>query len=347
MNPKSWVENICVGEVDIQAEYLAGRNMANDMLVAYFQGKAINFDQLFSRHDVDHLRPKKEYIGSKTVDGEVLVEEDELPITGRLPTSTSMETQDNEFEDTRNAIDLNDYNGTDVDLEDLSSSEDHPIDKDILDPLQIYSPSKYELENNSNLPSTTTTTPRKKSDTLYLTVNGERRYIPTLIGRILGEDREETKIETSRLSRVQGIARERALNSSGDQLDANEGKARSGDLGVVLTHVGNQICLAVVEALNFRQGSSNTNHAAVDVDDLDADGTKATSVAIQFLQLVSQGPESDDSNLTWWWPEQYILIQDNGDGPILLRHIATRISGKIFHLISPNIIYNSIGHPIW
>ena len=319
MNPKSWIGNTCVGEVDIEREYLAGRSLANDMLSGYFQGEnsVINFDRLFSKPDVDHLRPRKEYIGSRTVDGEAADLEDELPVTGQLLKSTDMdsEIQDGEFEDTRNAIDINDYNGTDVDPEDF-----------------------LKLSGSG-----------KKSEKHNLMINGQKHYIPTLISTILGRDREETKIETSRLSRVQGIARERGLNSSGDQLDASEGKVRSGDLGAVLTRVGNQICLAVVEALNFRQGTSNTNRAMVDVDDLDADGAKATSVAVQFLQLISHEPEPETTNtsLTWWWPEQYIQIQDPRDGPILPKHVATRISGKIFHLLSPNIIYNSVGHPIW
>ena len=34
----------------------------------------------------------------------------------------------------------------------------------------------------------------------------------------------------------------------------------------------------------------------VNVDDLDADGTKATSVAVQFLQLVSQEPNHDSDS---------------------------------------------------
>ena len=322
MNPKSWVGNTCIGDVDIRREYFAGRSTANDILSSYFQGNGyggesvINFDRLFSKPDVDHLRPKKEYIGSRNVDGEGVIEdlEDNLPVTGQLLKSTDVdcETKDGEYEDTSNAIDLDNYNGIDVDPEDVLSGS-------------------------------------KKSDEHNLMVNGQKHYIPTLISTILGGDREETKIETSRLSRVQGIARERGLNSSGDQLDATEGKVKSGDLGAVLTRIGDQICLAVVEALNFRQGSSNINRAMVNADDLDADGAMATTVAVQFLQLVSQepGPGSDSVHLTWWWPEQYIQIQDSRDGPILPKHVATRISGKIFHLLSPNIIYNSVGHPIW
>jgi hypothetical protein len=63
-------------------------------------------------------------------------------------------------------------------------------------------------------------------------------------------------------------------------LDASEDKVKSGDLGAVLARIGTQICLVVVEALNFRQGTSNINRAAVDVNVLDADGSKATSVAV-------------------------------------------------------------------
>jgi hypothetical protein len=87
----------------------------------------------------------------------------------------------------------------------------------------------------------------------------------------------------------------------------------------------------------------------VDVDDLDVDGTNTTSVALQFLQLVAHESisEAGNSELTWWWPEQYILIQDNKGGPILPRHLATRVSGKLFHLLSPSIIYNNLNHPIW
>lgn len=57
----------------------------------------------------------------------------------------------------------------------------------------------------------------------------------------------------------------------------------------------------------------------VDGDDLDAEDDKATSVAIQFLQLVANqpNPDAETSDLTWWWPEQYITIQDIKEGPIL------------------------------
>ena len=352
MNPKSWVGNVCVGNVDIQAEYLAGRNAANDLLELYFlESGKVNFEKLFSKPEVDHLRPliHKDYVGSRAADNDLNAEvEDEMPLNGRILDSSghtestrscsNLESMD-EFEDARNLIDIDEYNGLDIEPEDL--------DSDYAD-LPIRVP-ETNLDSESSPTGKKLLGSDKKSNSFYLSVDNVKHYIPTLISKILGSDRDQTKIEPSRLSRVQGITRERALNSSGDQLDATEGRVKSGDLGAVLARIGTQICLVVVEALNFRQGTSNINRTMVDVDDLDADGSKATSVAVQFLQLVAHETisEAGNSELTWWWPEQYILIQDNKGGPILPRHLATRVSGKFFHLLSPQIIYNDLNHPIW
>ena len=358
MNPKSWVGDVCVGNVDIQIEYLAGRKAANDLLESYFIGSGgVNFEKLFSKAEVDHLRPLmgKDYVGSRVQAAvDIIADEDELPLNGRILDSSGrtestrlasdLENKDDEFEDACNLIDIDEYNGLDIDPENLDSDD---LDSDNAD-LLVQVPETNLVSSLNNLNSSSHGS-IKKSNTYYLTVDDVKHYIPTLISKILGSDRNQTKIEPSRLSRVQGIARERALNSSGDQLDATEGKVKSGDLGAVLARIGTQICLVVVEALNFRQGTSKINRTMVDVDDLDADGTKATSVALQFLQLVAHESISDagNSELTWWWPEQYILIQDNKGGPILPRHLSTRVSGKLFHLLSPNVIYNDINHPIW
>ena len=70
INPKSWIGNVRVGDVDLEREYFAGRDEANRLLVQQFgEGEAIDFDSLFSDPEVDHLRPRKKYIGSR-VDGD-------------------------------------------------------------------------------------------------------------------------------------------------------------------------------------------------------------------------------------------------------------------------------------
>lgn len=49
-----------------------------------------------------------------------------------------------------------------------------------------------------------------------------------------------------------------------------------------------EICLVIGEVLNFWEGSSKINFAAVEAEDLDADGLKATRVAVQILHLLLQ-----------------------------------------------------------
>ena len=76
-----------------------------------------------------------------------------------------------------------------------------------------------------------------------------------------------------------------------------------------------------LEALNFRQGTSKINLAAVDVDDLDADGAKATTVALQILDLVAHEPEKETEELTWWWPQNYIQFK--------ITRVAQRFNGTL------------------
>ena len=65
-NPKSWVGNVCVGDVDLKTEYFSGCKAANDLLVSHFSTSqaAVKFDALFAHPKVDHLHPNKLYIGS-------------------------------------------------------------------------------------------------------------------------------------------------------------------------------------------------------------------------------------------------------------------------------------------
>ena len=158
---------------------------------------------------------------------------------------------------------------------------------------------------------------------------------------------------TMRSLHVQGITIKEALqksslNSSTSDIDISDNTVKARDLGAMLMQVGDQICLAVVEVLNFRQGTSKQNLVVVDLDDLQKDRAKAVTIAVQILQLVSQEPQPDNKteSLTWWWPESYIQICENTGGSILQCYFATQVPGKRFHLLSPNIIYNSIESPV-
>lgn len=130
-------------------------------------------------------------------------------------------------------------------------------------------------------------------------------------------------------------------------MDISEGKVKAADLGAILVRTGDNICLAVAEVLHFRQGTSKRNLAMVDVDSLDGEGSKKTTVTLQILELISDESKMESNELTWWWPQKYIQLVDNENGPLLQRHLVTRVSGKLFHPLAPRIIYDKTNHPVW
>ncbi|EDR04579.1 uncharacterized protein LACBIDRAFT_330513 [Laccaria bicolor S238N-H82] len=317
MNPKSWIGDVRVGNVDLKSEYLAGRLEANEILNEHFHSKsaAPNFDKLFSKPHTDHLRPKTEYIGNRDVDDDN-VEIDDGIATGHLDIGVS-EAGDSIVEDAASTIDADEFTG-------------------------------IEFQQSDLLNPTT-----EMAGTSYLLVEGQKQYIPTLVSQILGADRKKKSLSTTHGLRVQGITVEQSLrrslniNSSGDDLDVSEEKVKAGDLGGILVRVGEYICLAVVEVLNFRKGTSKTNLASIDVNDLDSEGQHAVTVAIQIIELIAEEPKDESEKLTWWWSQEYIPLVANEGGTVRQRHLVKHIPGKVFHPLSPKIIYNSAGHPIW
>ena len=134
-------------------------------------------------------------------------------------------------------------------------------------------------------------------------------------------------------------------------MDSSIPKVKSGDLRGILVRVKHNICLGIGEALNFRQGTSKINLAGVEAEDLDEIGAKATTVAVQILQLLPQEPQLDSESaqevLTWMWPQKYIQIRESKDGFLQQRNFVARIPGNLFHLAAPNIKYNQQSKPIW
>ena len=58
-NPKFWIGNVTVGNVNIEQEYKAGRDDAKELLKEYLgPGFQIDFDKMFNRKEnptIDHL----------------------------------------------------------------------------------------------------------------------------------------------------------------------------------------------------------------------------------------------------------------------------------------------------
>lgn len=175
MNPKSWIGDVQVGNVNLKAEYLAGRSEANALLSNHFHSKtaAINFNKLFSKPKANHLRPKEDYIGSRGADDDELEDDDGIAM-GHLTIDNS-ETDNGNLDDAANDIDANEFDGLDIQQSDL------------LNPAaQI-------------------------SGTPYLLIEGQKQYIPTLVSQILGADRKKKSLSTTHGLHIQGITVEQSL----------------------------------------------------------------------------------------------------------------------------------------
>jgi hypothetical protein len=68
VNPKSWRGDVCVGQVELSAEWINGRNDANILLKEYFGSEeCVDFAALWLQPGKDMLQPVHSgtYVGSQ------------------------------------------------------------------------------------------------------------------------------------------------------------------------------------------------------------------------------------------------------------------------------------------
>lgn len=124
-----------------------------------------------------------------------------------------------------------------------------------------------------------------------------------------------------------------------------------GDPGAILVRVAKIVCLAVVEIINFQQGSSKDLMDMIDVDDLEAEtgSTKFATITVQILNLLpyktfeSEGEDLEDesglTDFTWVWPKGYIQIKHlaKSDSPISQWLYAIKVSGRFFYPLAAGV----------
>ena len=94
MNPRSWTGSVCVGDVNIKAEWKKGQMAAKNILCKYFGGDPVNFDKLFSRSDHNLLKPLGKYVRVNSISDDAHSEEENsAPLTIRLEENSYSSTQ--------------------------------------------------------------------------------------------------------------------------------------------------------------------------------------------------------------------------------------------------------------
>lgn len=60
-------------------------------------------------------------------------------------------------------------------------------------------------------------------------------------------------------------------------------------------------------------------------------------------------PDPELDNFSWTWDGDYVQIEKNRgkETATIQCHFSTRISGTLFHALSPQIVYNDDDQPVW
>jgi len=335
VNPASWKGNVRVGDVKIAEEYYAGRGEANRILVEHFgQEGYVDFEKLFLDPEVDHLRPRKKYIGSRLTDAE-----------------RSDETDGGEF-----ASDENDADN-DLALGPLFQPESQAMEEDIVDMRNDSFDDSDDLgEDQAAIPmEMEQLNPSLIAESQYLEVDGTRRHKSSLVPCFL-ESPNARKV-TVRPLRARGVTiadsiqqQNASRTTYGDEGSADLVKA--GDLGAILVRIGNTISLAVVEVLSFRK--SGKDLASVPLDDLDKQGAQSITISIQILVLekLEISPPSahtlSEINFNWVSNQSYAqILKTDADGALTSKHFVAKIPGIIFHPLGPDIHFDTKNIALW
>ncbi|KAI0739154.1 hypothetical protein C8Q80DRAFT_1112684 [Daedaleopsis nitida] len=261
INPKSWIGNARVGDVELAAEWMRGQDDANAVLEKYFGHSArVDFNALFQtpgRRDL--LRPNGEYVGCEYRPDDARTEDPEVgsALNRDQTSATSLGT---------------------TAAPSPASPAHHPMH-----------PTHRSGQTQDALKASVITiilTAKRSRKVTMRTLRARGVTIEDLHGGHRNHDRFN------------------AIDLAGEDL------IKSGDLAAMLVRVGKDICLAVVEILQFElDGQKARRVTAVELTMLEPPQGSKVKVLVQLLKLRSVQDLSDAAAATTWlWSHQYIGI---------------------------------------
>ncbi|KAI0753375.1 hypothetical protein C8Q80DRAFT_1096770 [Daedaleopsis nitida] len=309
INPKSWIGNARVGDVELAAEWMRGQDDA------YFGHSArVDFNALFQtpgRRDL--LRPNGEYVGCEYRPDDARTEDPEVgsALNRDQTSATSLGTTaaPSPASPAHHPMHPTHRSGQTQDAVENETSDDE--DDGACDDL----PEGLELDDffSSRADSMTGESPFISNDK-WLLIDG-KKYLKASVITIILTAKRSRKV-TMRTLRARGVTIEdlHGGHRNHDRFNAidlaGEDLIKSGDLAAMLVRVGKDICLAVVEILQFElDGQKARRVTAVELTMLEPPQGSKVKVLVQLLKLRSVQDLSDAAAATTWlWSHQYIGI---------------------------------------
>ncbi|KZV94398.1 hypothetical protein EXIGLDRAFT_767145 [Exidia glandulosa HHB12029] len=340
LNPKSWVGDVSVGDVDLDAVWTSGREQAVESLTAHFGAAAASLAAKladnFSRPGYDVMRPEGHYVGvtGPTTDDE-RSERIEAPVTAHIaraatrvvppvaPDTTSVEP------DT-----VNPATGSAAPAECVEDQLPEGIDFDDLFPDTL---PDHDAESSEPVLST------------QPVVSGALQFSKTLddgkggliwksaLLATLSADRSRTV--TVRTLRAQGITLEDLRQKSqirrfDEPAVPNDVAVKTGTLMGFIARVDQSYALAVLEISEFRlpNGARKLSMTHSEFESSTEDmKTKAIGQALQLR-------EARDPNDGWLWTQKYISQDGDDSARSTLARFSFEIPTALLHPVTPDLI---------
>ncbi|KAI1781848.1 hypothetical protein LXA43DRAFT_958147 [Ganoderma leucocontextum] len=315
INPKSWIGDVRVGQVDIDAEWSRARTEANKFLVDTFgTGASVDFESLFTSNDHDLMRPNGDYIGVRPHPDDARTEANEDP----APTRDTTESDSDSDSDTND-------NGSGT----TNAEGDDEPDACLEEPIGV--------DLDEFLPSTTDDSdpdPGYTNDD-FLVIDGKSYWIGSIVTAWCSDNR--AKKVSVRPLRTAGVTLEDLRGAdrwNTPELDG-EDLVKSGDIVGSLVRAGGDVGLAVLEVTGFEQGRRK-GLPAVNLADLEDPSSRITAVT-QILNLASPPPRSSNATRNWYWNQAYLSFGDSPRGQVTKKNLVLRLPGFLVHPLPPTL----------
>ncbi|KAI1795787.1 hypothetical protein LXA43DRAFT_1090426 [Ganoderma leucocontextum] len=315
VNPRSWVGNVRVGDVNLAVEWAQGRHDANRLLEEYYGPAArFDFDALFRKDSHDLLRPAGTYIGSEYQPDDARTEEPEVGSA----LDRDQAGQDSEANASSSAptaaptaaptTAIATATVVPEECDDDDRCDDEPEGVGIEDFL------RGRTVGRSTASTSASDIPARFPADMFLTVDG-RQYLKASIVAILLTAKRARKV-IMRTLRARGVTIDDLRGNDHMRLNSDDAiggnSVKSGDIAATLVRIGGDICLAVVEIVEFlgEGEKASTRRTAVELDELERRGA-GIKVLVQVLKLRCQSDISDNaSEVAWLWEHVpgYLLL---------------------------------------